>query len=81
MQVQRGHQGCTSAGTDARVGGTVKARVRHVIDKGGGAQSARHLVLALVSEGKSKRKGSIRSTVRRGKRVGGRKIIVQDAQS
>ena len=59
----------------------MKARVRHVIDKGGGAQSTRHLVLALVSEGKSERKGSIRSTVRRGKRVGGRKIIVQDAQS
>ena len=53
MWAQRGHKGCTSAGTDARVGSTVRVRVRHVIDKGGGAQSARHLVLALVSEGKS----------------------------
>ena len=53
MRAQRGHKGCTSAGTDARVGSTVRVRVRHVIDRGGGAQSARHLVLALVSEGKS----------------------------
>ena len=29
-----GHKGCTSAGTDARIGSTVKARVRHVIDRG-----------------------------------------------
>ena len=50
---QRVHKGCTSAGTDAHVGSTVKARVRHVIDRGEGAQSTRHLVLALVSEGKS----------------------------
>ena len=50
---QRVHKGCTSAGTGARVGGTVRVRVRHVIDRGGDAQSARHLVLALVSEGKS----------------------------
>ena len=48
-----GHNRCTSAGTDARVGGTVRMRVRHVIDRGRGAPSARHLVLALVSEGKS----------------------------
>ena len=48
-----GHKGCTSAGTDARVGGTVRARVRHVIDRGRGTQSARHLALVLVSEGKS----------------------------
>ena len=48
-----GHKGCTSAGTDVRVGSTVKARVRHVIDRGRGAQSARHLVSALVLEGKS----------------------------
>ena len=47
-----GHKGCTSAGTDARVGSTVEARERHVIDRGRGAQSARHLVSALVSEGK-----------------------------
>ena len=31
-----GHKGCTSAGTDARIGSTVKARVRHVIDRGRG---------------------------------------------
>ena len=48
-----GHKGCTSASTDARVGGTVRVRIGHVIDRGGGVQSARHLVLALVSEGKS----------------------------
>jgi hypothetical protein len=30
------HRGCTSAGTDARVCSTVRARVRHVIDRGGG---------------------------------------------
>ena len=48
-----GHKGCTSVGTDARVGSTVEARVRHVIDRGRSAQSARHLVSALVSESKS----------------------------
>ena len=48
-----GHKRCTSAGTDARIGSTVKARVGHVIDRGGGAQSARHLDPVLVSEGKS----------------------------
>ena len=53
MRAQRGYKGCTSAGTDACVGGTVKGRVGHVIDRGGGAQSARHLVLALISESKS----------------------------
>ena len=41
------------AGTDAHIGSTVKARVRHEIDRGGSAQSARHLVLALVSERES----------------------------
>ena len=30
------HKGCTSAGTDARICGTVRARVKHVIDKGRG---------------------------------------------
>ena len=40
-----GHKGCTSAGTNAHVDSTVKARVGHVIDRGRGAQSARHLVL------------------------------------
>ena len=29
-----GHKGCISTGTDARVGGTMKVRVRHVIDRG-----------------------------------------------
>ena len=51
--VTEGHEGCASAGTDARVGSTVRVRVRHVIDRGGSAQSARHLVLALVSESES----------------------------
>ena len=31
-----GHNGCASAGTDARVNSTVKARVRRVIDRGEG---------------------------------------------
>ena len=53
MWAQGGHRGCTSAGTDARIGSSVGARMRHVIDRGEGAQSIRHLVLALVSEGKS----------------------------
>ena len=35
------HRGCTSAGTDARICSTVRARVRHVIDRREGAQSAR----------------------------------------
>ena len=30
-----GHKGCTSVGTDARVGGTVRVRIKHVIDRGG----------------------------------------------
>ena len=34
MWAQRGHKGCTSAGTDARIDGTVKARVGRVIDRG-----------------------------------------------
>ena len=53
MRAQRVHKGCASAGTDARVKGTVGVRVRHAIDRGGGAQSARHLVPVLVSESKS----------------------------
>ena len=31
MWAQRGHKGCTSTGTDAHIGSTVGARVRHVI--------------------------------------------------
>ena len=34
MWMQKGHRGCTSAGTDACIDGTVKVRVRHVIDRG-----------------------------------------------
>ena len=34
MRAQKGHQRCTSAGTDARVGSMVRVRVRHVIDRG-----------------------------------------------
>ena len=89
MQAQEGHKGCTSAGADARVNGTVGARVRHVIDRRGGAQSARHLVLVLVSEGKSnsrllqEAKGECLQYSNRGggRRIGGKKIIVQDARS
>ena len=49
--MQRGHKRCISTGTDARIGGTVKVRVKHVIDRGRRVQSARHLVPVLVSEG------------------------------
>jgi hypothetical protein len=35
MWAQAGHKGCISTGTDACIGGTVKARARHVIDRGG----------------------------------------------
>ena len=51
--MQKVHKGCASAGTDACTSGTVEVRKRHVIDRGVDAQSARHLVLVLVSEGKS----------------------------
>ena len=47
------HKGGASAGTDARVSSTVQVRVKHVIDRRESAQSARHLVLALVLESKS----------------------------
>ena len=30
------HRGCASAGTDARVNGTVAVKVKHVIDRGRG---------------------------------------------
>ena len=36
MWAQRGHSRCASTDTDARVGGTVEARVKHVIDSRGG---------------------------------------------
>ena len=50
MWAQRGHGGCTSAGTDTQIGGTVRARVRHVRDRGGGgAQSTRCRVKGRVS--------------------------------
>ena len=101
MRAQRGHRGCTkgaqrvhkggtSAGVDARVGSTVKARVKHVIDRGEGTQSARHLVLALVSEGKSNSrllqgvKGRCPSYSKKEKGKGEsvkEKIVVQDARS
>ena len=72
MRAQRGCRRCASAGTDAHIGSNVGVRVRHVIDRGGkGAQSARPLVLTLVSEvsptqGYYKgRKECVHSTVRR----------------
>ena len=52
MWAQRVHKGCASAGTDACVNGTVEVRMRHVIDRGVGLQSTRHLVPVLISEGK-----------------------------
>ena len=36
MWAQRVHKGCALVGTDARISGTVKVRVRHVIDRGRG---------------------------------------------
>ena len=39
MRAQRGTKGGTSAGVDACVSRTVKARVKHVIDRGEDAQS------------------------------------------
>ena len=30
--MEKGHKGCTSAGTDACIGGTVGVRIGHVID-------------------------------------------------
>ena len=53
MWTWRVHKGCASAGTDAHISGTVEVRKGHVIDRGVGAQSTRHLVPVLVSEGKS----------------------------
>ena len=53
MRAQGVHKWCASAGTDACINGTVEVRVRHVIDRGEGLQSARHLIPVLVSEGKS----------------------------
>ena len=47
--MQRVHKGCALAGTDACVTGTVGVRKRHVIDKGVGAESTRHLVPVLVN--------------------------------
>ena len=41
MRTRRGHRGCTSASTDARVDGAVRVRVRHVIDRGGGGGTVR----------------------------------------
>ena len=52
MWAQRGHKGCTSASTDARVDGTVRARVRHVIDKKGGGGRGRGTVCVAASEGR-----------------------------
>jgi hypothetical protein len=34
MQAQEGHRGCATAGTDARIDGIVRVRVKHVIDRG-----------------------------------------------
>ena len=43
MRVQRGHRGCSKgahqAVTDARISSMVRVRVKHVIDRGEGAQS------------------------------------------
>ena len=80
------HRGRASAGTDARINGTVVVRVKHVIDRGrGSAQSARHLVPVLVLEGSPTQdyyKQLGEQPQREGEREeGGRKIIVQDVQS
>ena len=60
MRAQKGHKGCSSAGTDACVGSTVRARIRHVIDRGEGTQSARHL-------GNKEQRENVRGTVVKGK--------------
>ena len=52
MQAQRVHKGCASVDTDAHVSSTVGVRMRHVVDRRKGPQSARHLVPVLVLEGK-----------------------------
>ena len=68
-----GHKGCTSAGTDVRVGGTVRARVRRVIDRGGGVHSLQGILIQSwyrkVSPTKDcikERRQSARSTVVKG---------------
>ena len=44
--MQRGHKGCISTGMGACTGGTVKVRVRHVIDRGrkGGVHSLQDIL-------------------------------------
>ena len=52
MGTQRRHRRCTLTSTDAHVGGTVEARVKHVIDsrvgKGEEAQSWAYAVSILL---------------------------------
>ena len=51
MWAQRGHKGCTSAGTDMYISNMIRARVRHGID--GGAGCSWHLATVLILEGQS----------------------------
>ena len=48
-RVSEGHKRCTSAGTDARIGGTIRVRVRCVIDRGGEGHSLQGI---MKSEGR-----------------------------
>ena len=76
--------GAQPAGTDASIGSTVRVRVRHVIDRGGGCTvrkaSCPSLSVRKVSPTKDcnkEQRESVRGTVAREKR----KIVVQDARS
>ena len=52
------HKGCTSVGTDARISSTVKARVKHVIDRG-----RRRIAHKVRGEGIEEKNNSSRRTV------------------
>ena len=74
MQAQRGHKGCTSASTDACIDGTVRVRVRHVIDREGGGGHSPHGI---------ERRENVYSTVGEGgiDRREERKLVVQGIRS
>ena len=57
-----GHKRCSSVGTDARLGGTVRVRVRCVIDRRGEGHSLQGII--------EERKENVHSTVNRGEERG-----------
>ena len=74
MRAQKGHKGCTSAGTDARVGSTVRMRVRHVIDRGRSAQWCQEV--SPTQDGNKGRREEVCGTVDREKgRIDEKKIV------